>query len=252
MLHCRLYGNEALALGPTLKEFRGTGIPFAALHDGERYLAEQVQIAFVPSARIALHGLAHKSRPARTVLALGESSRLPRAAHEAETVAALLPHGQSFVGEAATLENLRAHAGDADVIHFACHAQFRTDSPVFSALHLHDGALTAEVAESLHMPGALVVLSACETALHDGGGEGSSGDEMFGLTRAFLLAGAARVMAALWPVHDAATADLMSDFYGGLRRGQAPAAALRQAQLKERGRRGHPFFWASFSLMGGW
>ena len=50
----------------------------------------------------------------------------------------------------------------------------------------------------------------------------------------------------------AATADLMFDFYAGLRRGQPPAAALRQAQLAARRRRSHPFFWAAFSLMGRW
>ena len=78
----------------------------------------------------------------------------------------------------------------------SCHAQFRTDNPIFSALHLADGVLTAEAIESLRLPGATVVLSGCETALHDS----ANTDEMFGLTRAFLVAGAARVMATLWPV----------------------------------------------------
>ena len=224
-------------------------VPFAALHDGRHCVAEQAQVASSPSARIALRALACKPLVARRVLALGESTRLPRAAHEANMVAGLLAQGQAFVGEAATLENLRAHAEHADVIHLACHAQFRTDNPVFSALHLHDGALTAEAAESLRLPGALVVLSACETALHDSAG---GGDEMFGLARAFLVAGASRVMASLWPVDDALTAELMSEFYGGLRRGQPPAAALRLAQLAARRRQAHPFYWAAFSLIGGW
>jgi CHAT domain-containing protein len=98
------------------------------------------------------------------------------------------------------------------------------------------------------LPGATIVLSACETALSAAG----SGDEMFGLTRAFLVAGASRVLAALWPVDDATTAELMFDFYSGLRRGQPPGAALRLAQLAARERRAHPFYWASFALMGRW
>ena len=223
-------------------------IPFAALHDGQCCLLERHQVAFAPSARIALRCLARKRRAIQTVLALGESTRLPHAAHEAHAVAGMLPQGRAFVGDEATLENLRAHAGDADVIHLACHAQFRADNPVFSALHLSDGVLTAEAIESMRLPGAVIVLSACETALHEQGG----GDEMFGLTRAFLVAGAARVVASLWSVDDATTAELMSDFYGGLRRGQPPAAALRLAQLAARQRREHPFHWASFTVIGGW
>ena len=134
------------------------------------------------------------------------------------------------------------------MIHLACHAQFRTDNPVFSALHLHDGVLTAEAIGALRLPGVNIVLSGCETALSDAGG----GDEMFGLTRAFLVAGASRVLAALWPVDDATTAELMFDLYAGLRRGESPGAALRHAQLAARTRRVHPFYWASFSLMGRW
>jgi tetratricopeptide (TPR) repeat protein len=223
-------------------------VPFSALHDGERCIAERWQVAFSPSARLALRALARQPRAAVSVLALGESTRLPHAAGEANAVSGLLPQGRAFVGEDATIENLLAHGGSADVIHLACHAQFRTDNPVFSALHLHDGVLTAEAIGALRLPGVNVVLSGCETALSDAGG----GDEMFGLTRAFLVAGASRVLAALWPVDDATTAELMFDLYAGLRRGQSPGAALRHAQLMARTRRAHPFYWASFSLMGRW
>ena len=223
-------------------------VPFAALHDGESCLAEQLQIAFAPSARMALRALQCAPRAAHRVIALGESTRLPQAEHEANAVAGLLQQGQAFVGAQATLANLRAHGEGADVVHLACHAQFRSDNPAFSALHLADGVLTAETIETLRLPGAIVALSGCETALT----EFSSTDEMFGLTRAFLVAGASRVVAALWPVDDATAAEWMFDFYAGLRRGHAPAAALRQAQLAMRRRRPHPFHWASFSLMGGW
>jgi CHAT domain-containing protein len=163
-------------------------------------------------------------------------------------VAALFTHSQALVGEHATLAALQSQAASADVIHLACHAQFRHDNPRFSALHLQDGALTVELAEKLHLRACTVVLSACESGLSEQGG----GDEMVGLVRAFLMAGAARVVATLWPVDDAATADFMAHFYGALMRGQAPSKALQQAQACMRQQWPEPYFWAAFTLYGGW
>lgn len=225
-------------------------VPFAALPEGNGRLGDRLQVAVAPSARLAQRALARRAPAARSVLALGESARLRHAGAEADAVAGMLERGRAFVGEEATLASLLAHAGSADVLHLACHAQFRSDNPLFSALHLHDGVLTAEaVPSTLRLSGQIVVLSACETAMQD---NSTGGGEMFGLTRAFLVAGASRVLAALWPVDDATTAELMSDFYAGLRRGHAPAAALRLAQLASRRRCEHPYFWAAFSLTGGW
>ena len=223
-------------------------LPMGALHDGRCSLAEQHELAFAPSARLAQRGLSWRPKAMRRVLALGESSRLPHAAREAQAIAALWPEGQALVGADATSSALRQWGEPVDVIHLACHAQFRTDNPAFSSLVLHDGPLAAESIESLRLPDAVVVLSGCETALHDG----TAGDEAFGLTRAFLVAGAARVMASLWAVDDATTAQLMADFHAGLRAGLNPAAALRQAQLAMRTRHEHPFYWAAFTLIGGW
>lgn len=223
-------------------------LPFAALHDGEGYLAQRCEIAVAPSARLALRGLLRRPLRPQRALALGDSNRLAHAAREAQFVAGLFPQGSAFVGAQATLALLRAHAGSADVIHLACHAQFRSDNPMFSALHLHDGALTVEAAESLGLRPGIVVLSACETGLAELG----SGDEMVGLVRAFLVAGAARVLASLWPVDDAVTASFMASFYAALCRGQAPAAALQQAQTVVMQTHPHPFYWAAFTLHGGW
>ncbi len=223
-------------------------LPFAALDDGQCCLGQRHELALAPSARLALRGLLRQPAPARRALVLGESARLPHAAVEARLVAGLFPQAAVYVGDAATLDALRAHAGDADVIHLACHAQFRSDNPMFSALYLHDGALTAEEVEALSLGPCTVVLSACETGLAEHG----SGDESIGLVRAFLVAGAARVLASLWPVDDAITAGFMSQFYGALCRGSAPAAALRIAQTEVMRRHPHPFYWAAFNLHGRW
>ncbi len=101
------------------------------------------------------------------------------------------------------------------------------------------------------MPVGLVVLSACDSALgRDYGSEGA-----FSLARAFFYAGAPRVVATLWPVDDRATARFMALFYDGLlRRGLAPAVALRAAQrgLAREPRWRAPRHWAGFVLQGDW
>ena len=223
-------------------------LPFAALSDGTTALGERFELALAPSARLALRGLLRPAVPARRVLALGESSRLLHTAREAEFVAGLFDAGTAFVGEQATLAQLRAHAPAADVLHLACHAQFRSDNPRFSALHLHAGALTVEGAESLGLKPCTVVLSACETGLN----ALSAGDEMVGLVRAFMVAGAARVVASLWPVEDEITVRFMAQFYAALVRGQGAASALQLAQMAIRREHPHPYCWAAFVLYAGW
>mgnify|MGYP000896305065 CR=1 FL=1 len=119
---------------------------------------------------------------------------------------------------------------------------------MFSALHLADGALTAEAVERLRLPASTVVLSACDTALSGP----DAGDDRVGLVRAFLVAGAARVRASVWPVDDAMTEVFMRRLYTALAAGQRPAAALRSAQIELMGEQPHPCHWAAFTLHGGW
>lgn len=227
-------------------------LPFAALHDGRGPIGARLQLALAPSARVALHGLRHPARePAAAqarALVLGESTRLPQAGAEARHVAALFSNSLCLIDEAATLEALRAEAPLADVIHLACHAQFRSDNPQFSALHLRDGAVTAEWLQGLALNQAVVVLSACETGLAEQG----QGDEMVGLVRAFLVAGASRVVAALWPVDDGVTEAFMGAFYRALVAGAAGAQALQCAQRTVMQGHPHPCYWAGFVLQGGW
>jgi CHAT domain-containing protein len=96
-----------------------------------------------------------------------------------------------------------------------------------------------------------VVLSACQTAL----GKEVRGEGLIGLTRGFMYAGAPRVAASLWKVDDAATADLMTQFYRFmLKEKLSPAASLRAAQLEliKQKRWNAPYFWAGFILQGEW
>ncbi len=114
-----------------------------------------------------------------------------------------------------------------------------------------DGILTALEASGLNLWGTkLVVLSACDTGL----GEVRNGEGVYGLRRAFVLAGAESMIMSLWPVSDYATRKLMTDYYKNLKQGMGRGAALRQVQLDmlRRNRQLHPFYWANFIQSGEW
>jgi CHAT domain-containing protein len=114
-----------------------------------------------------------------------------------------------------------------------------------------DGVLTALEAAGLDLAGTrLVVLSACETGV----GEVRTGDGVYGLRRALVLAGAESQVMSLWQVSDEATRDLMVGYYQRLQRGEERAEALRQVQLGmlQSQTWNHPFFWASFIHLGDW
>ena len=223
-------------------------VPFSALHDGEQYLSQRYEISVAPSARVALRGLGRQPLPPRRAVILGESSRLVHAVEEAQFVASLFDEATVLTGQDANGDALRAASVQADILHLACHGQFRSDNPMFSALHLVDGPFTVQDAEALRLPQGIVVLSACESGV----ATASKGDEVIGLVRAFLIAGAARVVASLWPVDDAVTTEFMAVFYSSLRAGASPAEALRRAQLEVMKTHPHPFHWAAFTVYGGW
>jgi len=110
-----------------------------------------------------------------------------------------------------------------------------------------DGLLTALEVTAIDLEGtALVVLSACETGV----GEVANGDGVYGLRRAFVVAGAATQVVSLWRVPDTETAELIVSYYHRLAEGEGRSEALRNAQLEMRGKRAHPYFWAGFITLG--
>jgi CHAT domain-containing protein len=110
-----------------------------------------------------------------------------------------------------------------------------------------DGVLTAEDVVSLDLRNTeLVVLSACETGL----GEVQVGEGVFGLRRAFILAGAKTLVMSLWKVPDQQTQDLMIDFYHRILAGEPRAEALRQAQLAMKQKYPEPLYWGAFICQG--
>jgi CHAT domain-containing protein len=223
-------------------------LPFEALHDGQQHEVERRELCRAPSASVLLRCLAKPPQPWQTALVLGHADeRLPQVRAEVEAVAARFPGARALHDGAATGAALHTADG-ADVLHIACHAQFRNDSPRFSALHLADGAFTVRDAARLRLNGGLVTLSACETAIS----AVMPGDELIGLTHAFISAGAARVLASLWAVQDEAAAGFMPRFYERLRAEGQPAQALRATQIETLASHPHPYFWSAFTLHGGW
>jgi CHAT domain-containing protein len=225
-------------------------VPFHALYDGKEYVLERREVCSTPSASILRYSRqAMQQRSIDRAVLLGiADEQTPRVHEELITISAHFPQARMLLNNSATLAMLQKHAPEADILHLASHAQFRQDNPRFSALRLADGWLTVRDAAALDLRCTLVTLSACETGVN----AVAPGDELLGLLRGFFSAGAASLLVSLWAVDDAATAELMADFYAHLRNQQPPGAALRQAQENARQNYTHPFFWAPFVYIGGW
>lgn len=222
------------------------GLPAAAFRDeasGLR-LIERFEVVTVPSASVLGRAPVASGGPP-LVVGVADAAA-PRIDEEAAAVAALLPAGRELHGAAATIARVREAAREAGTIHFACHGRFDADAPLASGLKLADGWLTAREIPSLGLRARLVTLSGCET----GRSAVSGADDLAGLARAFLAAGAASLIYSLWLADDAATTELMRRLYRFMDTGHSPASALRHAQLDLLGILPHPAFWAAFVLGG--
>ncbi|CAN5796701.1 tetratricopeptide repeat protein [soil metagenome] len=190
-------------------------------------------------------------------------ARLPFTRREAEAILAVAPAGEGMKAldfranrETATSAELAQYR----IVHFATHGLLNSEHPELSGIVLSlvnqqgqpvDGFLRLHDIYNLNLPADLVVLSACQTGL----GKEIRGEGLIGLTRGFMYAGAPRVLASLWKVDDAATAELMKRFYRGmLKDNLRPAAALRAAKVEmwKQKRWNAPFYWAAFELQGEW
>lgn len=236
-------------------------LPFAALwnRETEQYLVEEYALTYAPSASVLKFILDKRNDNHDRLLALGNpDGTLSEAEREVQAIAQL-HDTQPQIGDNATESYFRAHASTQDYLHLAAHGVYDPFNPLFSRVELaseddepdgeHDGNLEVHEVYGLDLSEAnLVVLSACETAL----GEQSAGDEIVGLPRAFLYAGAPSVVTTLWTIDSAASSMLMQSFYESLQAGQTVAEALRTAQrnvmAEEQWR--SPYYWAAFTLTG--
>lgn len=237
-------------------------LPFQALSSGDRYLIQDYPLFVTPSASVLQYALAKAHPRGSKLLAFGNPDLgnpeldLPYAQAEVEALAQLYPSPTVHLRAAATKAAAKKESGNYDVLHFASHAEFSELDPLYSGLRLasdgrtqDDGRLAASDIFALDLHPSLVTLSACQTGL----GVTTSGDEVIGMTRAFIYAGAPSIVASLWSVSDLSTAKLMEAFYKNLRT-MSKDEALQQAQVAAltTERFSDPFYWAPFYLTGDW
>lgn len=232
-------------------------LPFQSLvlPDG-KYLIEEHSISYLSSASLMQFTTGKRKKVADSVLAIGNPDlgdpalNLRYAEREVKEIARLFPQSAVYVRKEATERRAKEHAANYSLIHFATHGEFNEQNPLASSLKLSpddpsSGDLTTEEIFRLKLNASLVVLSACESAL----GKISSGDEIVGLTRAFIYAGTPSVVTTLWKVNDKATYELMQAFYQNLKR-MGKGEALRQAQISLMRDLKHPYYWGAFVLTG--
>ena len=174
---------------------------------------------------------------------------LPYAEVEAREVAERFG-AKPLLGVAATKSAVLTRLPEATLIHLATHAFFDAVNPLELGIILADGVLTAREVLQHRLQADLLVLSACES-----GQVGSlGGEELAGLSQAFLQTGVRSLLVSLWQVNDPATAALMQAFYTAWQAETDKAVALRQAmtQIQQNLRWSHPYYWGAFVLLGDW
>jgi tetratricopeptide (TPR) repeat protein len=245
-----LEGVERLVVVPHGELHR---VPFPALRLGGRYLVERCAVSLAPSASVHV-ALSRKARRAPVgrgcLLVKDPTGTLRHVDAEEEALRERFGRGLAVLeGETASRDRVLGAAPGRGYLHFSTHAVYRPERPEFSRLDLGGGEkLYASDVLGLDLSGCRgVALSACDS----GRGDYSGAEELFGLPRAFLRAGACSVLATLWPVEDhPGIGSFMREYYGFLGSGRDPASALRAAQRFSLASSLPATLWASFVMIG--
>ena len=207
-------------------------VPFQALiaPDGDTLLSDNgPEIVYAPSATILLHTPTRRAPPPHaTCLAVGyngDGGRELRFAEDEAGYIARMTAGHALVGPAPKKAALFARAPEFQSLHFSCHGTFDPTSPLDSGLLIGAGETLSgqEIMDNLRLNCELVTLSACESGLSTV----QRGDELYGLLRAFMYAGAPAVIATLWRVDERSTLIFAAHFYQAVQAGADYGRALR-------------------------
>jgi CHAT domain-containing protein len=230
-------------------------IPFQALQDPTtgKYLGETFAISYAPSATVLANLETKSTLKSGRLLAVADPE-IHEAAEEVDAIGTLYPGRSKVVTQSpANKADVKTWVSDYDVVHLSVHGKFNSSDPLLSYLQFKEvppdnGRLTA--AEMFGLPlqkNSLVVLSACET----GRVEATHANEVLGMVRSLLYAGAGRLVLSSWEVNAGSTRLWMETFY---RQGQssqpAEAARLALVAVKSHQEYSHPFFWAPFVMTG--
>jgi CHAT domain-containing protein len=222
-------------------------LPFQALFDGQQYLIDEFTISYAPSASVYAFCQARSTPRNRKSLVLGiPDQAAPLVQEEVTSIATCLPNAELLLGPDATAERLREIGKQSQFIHIATHGYFRTDSPMFSGIRLGGSYLSLYDLYQLNLPAELIALSGCSTGLN----VVAAGDELLGLARGLIHAGAETSLLTLWDVQDRSAAQLMTSFYSQLVSGRTKADALQYAMQRLRLEYPNPYYWAPFVLVG--
>ena len=233
-------------------------LPFQALKDQNGvYLFERYQISYLPSASVMKYMPQKRQDHKNRLLALGnpatdhqELKPIEYSKIEVERIARVFPNSDVFIDSLASESLFQDHAQEYDILHLACHAELNSSYPLYSGLLLapgggYDGELDVHEIFSMDLHAYLVVLSACQTGL----GQLTTGDELVGLSRAFICAGTPSLMSSLWAVNDESTGYFMECFYRNLQN-HTKTESLQIAQFDTKEKYGDLYYWAPFILIG--
>jgi CHAT domain-containing protein/tetratricopeptide (TPR) repeat protein len=223
-------------------------LPFHALPDSQgRALGDRFTVSYTPSASVYYLCSTKPAGPSAGSLVLGIPDPIaPQIEDEVRAVAGVLPDSEVFLGSVATAQVLRERGANSRFVHIATHGWFRQDNPMFSSIGLGDSHLNLFDLYQLNLPCELVTLSGCGTGLNMVVG----GDELLGLVRGLLYAGAHGVLVTLWDVNDRSTAEFMKLFYQAFKTNKNKALAVQEAMAEIRRMYRHPYYWAPFVLVG--
>jgi CHAT domain-containing protein/Tfp pilus assembly protein PilF len=257
----QLTDSETLIIVPWGPMFK---IPFAALKSkGGKPLCAGQNIVMAPSAGAYRYLVKKRSSGRKNIVAIGNPKTaltpLPGAEKEAREIAGLFGKSAIYTRSKATeglIKKDYAKLGRPDVVHLACHGIFNERAPQLSHLALtpdqkNDGKLEMHELFDLDWRGvSLVTMSACSS----GKGKLGVGDDLVGLTRGFMFAGAPSILCSLWDVDDEATRALMVSFYKNYLSGMSKPESLRKAQIamQKSKKWSHPYYWGAFVLFGDW
>lgn len=239
----KIKGRELIIVPHELLHY----VPFHALFDGNRYLIDSFTVSYAPSASIFAQCRRKHANKTGPCLLMGiPDAQTPCIHEEVQSVARMVPQPEVFLGRNACERVLRERGPDSRLIHIATHGFFRRDSPMLSGIRLGDTFLTLTDLYQLRLQANQVTLSGCSTGLN----VIAPGDELIGLVRGLLFAGARSLLLTLWDVNDGSTAEFMKAFYGRCFNHMDTAAALQGAMQELREHYPHPYYWAPFVMVG--
>jgi CHAT domain-containing protein len=228
------------------------GVPFHSLTDEDGcFLIESMRVACITSASVMLECMDAKREPGssgRSLVVAHGDDRAPEVAGEAIEIARTLGETTLLAGEDARFDAIEREAPSLSLLHISGHGVFDESAPMSAGLRLADRWMSARDVFRLRLNACDVVLGCCDA----GRGATLRGDELLGLSRAFLAAGARCVLAPLWPLEDAAARRLLTRTYrlwlDSDRSSILDAITVAQREAIAEGV--HPCLWASFQFVG--